>query len=155
MLNSQQGILCCLRLTSSKILPHFILVSRGTVANKLYICIEHVLQQFRCSIKSFQNWRLILLSATPSLPAAPAATKNATTQVHYVHFKLTGCSLTEPKELHEQLESWQNCGDSLKKRRGTHSRVCAALKDILFNHIFFLQPFSFETWNRVAHSGLK
>ena len=105
MLNSQQGILCCLRLTSSKILPHFILVSRGTVANKLYICIEHVLQQFRCSIKSFQNWRLILLSATPSLPAAPAATKNATTQVHYVHFKLTGCSLTEPKELHEQLES--------------------------------------------------
>lgn len=65
MLNSQQGILCCLRLTSSKILPHFILVSRGTVANKLYICIEHVLQQFRCSIKSFQNWRLILLSATP------------------------------------------------------------------------------------------
>lgn len=65
MLNSQQGILCCLRLTSSKILPHFILVSRGTVANKLYICIEHVLQQFRCSIKSFQNWRLVLLSATP------------------------------------------------------------------------------------------
>lgn len=154
MLNSQQGILCCLRLTSSKILPHFILVSRGTVANKLYIASSMSCNNFVAVLNRFKTgaW---FYSVQPHLPAAPAATKNATTQVHYVHFKLTGCSLTEPKELHEQLESWQNCGDSLKKRRGTHSRVCAALKDILFNHIFFLQPFSFETWNRVAHSGLK
>lgn len=83
MLNSQQGILCCLRLTSSKILPHFILVSRGTVANKLYIASSMSCNNFVAVLNRFKTgaW---FYSVQPHLPAAPAATKNATTQVHYI-----------------------------------------------------------------------